>query len=127
MDWKEIGGAIAAAVVGGGALLHRARRANSRERVDQAKDDAETRIISRLESERDYARDEAQREREQRTADVMRIARLETENRFLRRFVRRVLRVLSPEQRSIYETDFSQFDEQPQAPLPPPPPKEPPP
>lgn len=119
LDWKEIGAGLAAAVIGAGAIFHRVRRVNSRERVDAAKDEAETRIISRLESERDYARTEAQREREQRIADIARLARLETENRFLKSFIRRVLRVLSPEQRVIYETDFSALDEPAHAPPPP--------
>ncbi len=118
-DWKEIGAGLATLLVGGGAVAMRARRMNSRERVDAAKDEAETRIISRLESERDYARDEARREREQRIADVARIARLESENKFLQSFVRRTLRAMPAKDREIFETDFTQFDDRP-SPSPPP-------
>jgi hypothetical protein len=111
VDWKEVGTALAAVLVGAGALAHRARRANSRERVESAKDEAETRLISRLEEERDEAREEAARERSQRVAETRRLAKLEAENAYLKSYARRLIRALPPADRAVHETDFAPFDE----------------
>jgi hypothetical protein len=118
MDWKEIGTALAALLVGVGAFALRARSSDSAERLAVAKDEAETRIISRLEEERDFAREEARRERDQRVAEHQRLAKLEAENAFLKSYARRIMRALPERERAIYETDFQPLDETPHARLP---------
>lgn len=117
IDWEKIGAAAAALVVGLGALAHRVRRARSREAVESKHDEAETGMISRLEdqvtaahAERNFAQDEARRERELRIAADIHAARLEGETADLKRFARRLLRAMPPEQRAIYETDFGRLD-----------------
>jgi membrane protein involved in colicin uptake len=123
MDWKEVGAAVAALVVGAGAIAHRYRRTNSREKVESAKDEAEVRIISRLEEERNEAREEAERERQQRMRDTQRLARLEAENAYLKSYARRLIRALPARDRQVYETDFSPFVDTPECPVPPPAPE----
>ena len=92
IEWEKVGAATLAFVGGIGAAWHTMRRTHSRDGVDDAKDKAETGIISRLQHERDEAREEAQRERERRTQDAQTIARLEAENEYLQRELRRTKR-----------------------------------
>lgn len=113
IDWEKIGAGLAGLLVGGGALAFKFRRANSREKVEARTDDAVVGMISRLESERDEARAEAKREREQRIADAVRIARLESDKEDLERYARRLLRLLPQEIREVHETDFAPMCELP--------------
>lgn len=72
---------------------------------------AERDMISTLESERDQARVEAQYERRQHTQDARMIATLTTENIYLQRYLRKIVRSLPDEARRLVETDFTPLDQ----------------
>jgi uncharacterized protein YlxW (UPF0749 family) len=118
MDWEKLGTALAALTIGAGAIAARVRRNTSKENVAAAKDAAETRLISRLQEERDHAQAEAHDARERAAAVIAHVARLEAQNTYLKSYARRLLRAMPPKERVIYETDFSPFIDQPEEPPP---------
>lgn len=105
--WVQALGGIVAGLGTGGLIF--ARRF-SREKVEGAKDRAETGLISRLQHERDEAIEEAQRERKQRTDDARTIASLTSDNMHLRadvqrleKAMRRMARGLSEEVQAVFQ------------------------
>lgn len=126
-DIGAAGGAmLGAAIPVLGMLLHSLRKV-SRHGVGMANDHAEKGMISRLQHERDIyakradeAEEEARREREGRTADREKIARLESRcealteaNGRLTASVRRFAGTLPNDVRRLVVTDFADFDDRP--------------
>jgi hypothetical protein len=103
-EWFAALAGVAGAAVGGLLLL---RRRLSRDGVEVTKDRAEVDLVATLRAERNAAVTEAKREREQRTADAEKIARLEAQNSDFQSDLRRMWRALPPDKRAILEsTDF---------------------
>lgn len=120
-DYSTIASAIGGAVSAFLATVLVLRRRLSRDSTEITKDRAEASLISRLQGERDQAREEARQAREQRTGDAQAIARLTAENEHLRGDVermttdiRRLVRGLSREARQVLATDFAGFNDAPE-------------
>jgi hypothetical protein len=109
--WIE--GLVAAVIaIGGGVMAW--QRTRSRDGVEAAKDRAEEGLVERLQARADGAEkradalfNELQELGDQRTEDAGRIALLQAENEYLKRFYRRAMRDMPEEKRSVWETDFA--------------------